>query len=88
MSLVLNIDSDEGLTAISIPEMGASSIWLKGPHGEVTIGPEDFCELVMYFMTNTDIYFGESRYLLQERIESLALVEGFNGPCTRRFKEE
>lgn len=84
--MILNRDSDS-LTAINIPVMGTTSLLITGPKGEVVIGPEDFCELVMYFMTTVDVYSDDFRYLLQERIQELILAEGFNGPHTRKFKD-
>jgi hypothetical protein len=47
--------------------------------GEHEINIEDFAELVMYFMTNTDLAEGDIRLSLQERIAQLHPVEGWNG---------
>jgi hypothetical protein len=52
---------------------------------DMKIGPKDFVELVMYYMKNTDVELNDHRYELKERIELLILVEGFNGPRSRRF---
>lgn len=38
----------------------------------------DFCELVYYGMTNTDLKEGDPRLELLERLKKLSVVEGFN----------
>ena len=77
MSLRLTIDSDDVLASCH-----DGNVYLNG----MKIGQEDFVELVMYFMKNTDVEINDHRYELKERIEALTLVEGFNGPRTRRFE--
>lgn len=77
MSLKLTIDSDDVVASCH-----DRNVYLNG----MKIGPKDFVELVMYFMKNTDVDINDHRYELKKRIEALTLVEGFNGPNTRRFE--
>lgn len=55
--------------------------------GDLLIDKDDFAELVMYFFTNTDLEDDDVRRDLKRRIESLEIVDGFNGRNTR-FEEK
>lgn len=82
MSLRLTIDSDD-----IVADCKGNEVWIHSVLNDFSIGPQDFCELVMYFMKNTDVELGDIRFELKERIENLVLTEGFNGPRSRRFEK-
>ena len=46
--------------------------------GDHDIDADDFCNLVMYFLTNTDLDVDDCRVKLVKDIESLTAVKGFN----------
>jgi hypothetical protein len=50
---------------------------------EIEIEIEDFIEVVMYVMTNTDLEFSDPRFTLKKRIENLTETKGFNGANIR-----
>ena len=56
--------------------------------GDYYIDVEDFVELVMYFMTNTDLDDNDIRKSLKKRIESLHEVDGWNGFLVRNRRYE
>ena len=79
MSLKLNIDSPTIPRVLILPD-GTIAI------GDVEeIGPYDFCEMVKYVMTNTDLRPDDPRYRLIEFMGKLKTVEGYN-PGGRRFE--
>ena len=56
--------------------------------GNEEIDPLDFCELVMYYMENTDLYPNDPRLNLIKRIENLHVIDGFSkGNCRLAQKE-
>lgn len=46
--------------------------------GDNEIHKDDFAELVMYFMTNTDLEVSDVRVKLADRISKLRQTEGYN----------
>ncbi len=53
--------------------------------GPVTMTTEDFCQLVIYVLTNTDLVSGDSRLHLMNQIAKLNVVQGYNGIHSTRL---
>jgi len=49
------------------------------------IDMRDFCELVLYVLTNTDLEPDDPRVPLVNKIKEMEIIEGHNGPNTGRF---
>jgi hypothetical protein len=45
----------------------------------------DFCSLIEYALTNTDLFPNDPRLKLLERIKQATIIEGYNGPSTQRI---
>lgn len=54
--------------------------------GDLYINIEDFCCLVDYFFTNTDLEENDPRLALIEKIKRYIIIEGFN-PGNKRLEE-
>lgn len=46
--------------------------------GEHYVNVEDFCEVVMYFLTNTDLEDQDPRLALVSRVKGLGFTQGWN----------
>lgn len=46
--------------------------------GDYEIPMEDFCELALYVLTNTDLDPNDPRLQLVNRVKSLRVIDGFN----------
>jgi len=84
MSLVL--ERSNGITCKTLPGVGGGF-----QRGIITIGglevdAEDFCDLVIYFLTNTDLQHHDVRQYLMLRIAELDLIPGYNPGGTRLGK--
>lgn len=74
MSLILSSQDTEP-KGLMIKTFGAS--W-PGVHlGDYTISEFDFCEAIMYFLTNTDLESDDRRLKLVERIRKIGVVPGW-----------
>ena len=82
MSLILNTDTKPDLCA-KTSGFGKDKLTL----GEYSIGQQDFCELVMYVLTNTSLQDDDPRLKLIERIKGLEVVSGFNS-YDKRLEEK
>ena len=55
-----------------------------GKEIDIDISQSDFCELIVYFLTNIDLIgVDDPRFKLMERIESMKIIDGFNTGCSR-----
>ena len=70
MSLELSFSKPEGITAKTFD---AETLLL----GDYQISMQDFCQLVKYVLTNTNLAKGDPRYSLVESIKKLKVTEGF-----------
>lgn len=91
MILRLNRDPHSEIKPVAHTHPYGRSITLMGqdPAGHsqhITIGSHDFCHLVKYFLTNTDLYDGDPRRVLINEIREGGEVQGYNGENTRRFE--
>lgn len=96
MSLIL---SDSVRVPHSIPQMGkvvevksmaplGSTDYRGKGEAEIRIGDcylsfPDFCDMIMYVMTNTDLEEGDPRLSLMDRIANLREAAGHNAGRTR-----
>lgn len=70
MSLELAYSKPQGLTAKTF----SSDMVLLGDYNITT---SDFCQLVMYVLTNTNLEPNDPRYDLVETIKKLKITDGF-----------
>jgi len=88
MSLKLSHSSDASHT-ITAKTWTADHVMLfskelSSSHG-IEIDMRDFCELVLYVLTNTDLDPMDPRVRLVNLIREMKIVEGHNGEGTGRF---
>jgi hypothetical protein len=70
-----------GITGFGVP-----GINIYMPSGVSFIPSVAFCDIVRYFMENTDIEKGDPRLKLLRDLKKTKRVKGYNGPKTRRLK--
>jgi hypothetical protein len=76
MSLVLE-DSPSGTGKILAKTFDASKVLLHGQENSLEIDSKDFCVLVLYFLTNTDLVENDPRLDLIEKVKSLKQIPGY-----------
>ena len=72
MSLLLNHDSSENILCKS--SYDSREIYI----GQYSIGQFDFCTLIEYFLTNTDLINNDERIILIDKIKKAKIIDGFN----------
>jgi hypothetical protein len=82
MSLTLSPASTPALT---IKTFGDRTVYVRTQAGEdvAEISMEDFCGIVCYVMTNSDLAINDPRRRLKDFMLALAEVEGHNDRATR-----
>lgn len=75
MSLALNRDSTPEVDVKVCKISGKTTVILGN---DLEIGNKDFSDLVMYYLTNTDLEMKDSRLELIKNIVKLDLVSGYN----------
>ena len=85
MSLILS-DTTPEITAKTHGGHIGSAVNLYGLGFDIEISLEDFCCLVNYVLTNTDLHKDDPRIPLVEKIKNLQLLPGYN-PGGTRFGE-
>jgi len=77
MSLILE-NSPSGTGKIIAKTFDASKILLHGQEKNLEIDAKDFCCLIMYYLTNTDLDLKDPRLELIKIIKSLRQLPGYN----------
>jgi hypothetical protein len=62
---------------------GTNGINIYGSDGDIDIPMEDFCALIEYALTNTDLFPDDPRLKLIEKIKQADIAEGYNPGNTR-----
>ncbi len=52
------------------------------------ISMQDFCEMALYVLTNTDLAKDDPRIRFVDTIKELRKAKGYNGPKSSRFVEK
>lgn len=71
--------------AVNLSGHGVSGIYLDFEKPGAMIPADEFCEIVRYFMENTDLVEGDSRVRLLKDLKRATKVKGYNGSRTRRI---
>lgn len=79
MSLIL--DNSGNIFCKIMPNFNTGTGFFKNKFyvGDYEININDFNELILYYLTNTDLEAGDKRLELLEKIKKLHQVDGFNG---------
>lgn len=86
MSLELSHSSPMGITVSIAPDL-LSALRFEHPEGkwDFAVSMEEFCQVMMYALTNTDLHPGDPRLKFMNDLAELCQVQGYNGPNSRRL---
>lgn len=85
MSLELSFTEPKGTVAFSRCDKKVTLVSEGRQLLTIKMNMDDFCELVRYVLTNTDLEEEDPRRVLVAQIERMAIVEGFNGHGSSRL---
>jgi hypothetical protein len=83
MSLTLSYSKPQDLDVKTLGLPGCNVVLL----GDYQIPMEDFCEMVKYVLTNTDLEPEDPRLELLEFVKGLKPVDGWNNLSTTKITE-
>ncbi len=59
-------------------DSGSPLVRMTFDNGKLAIDLEDFCEMALYVLTNTDLMHDDPRLVLMRRLAELNVVPGYN----------
>lgn len=86
MSLSLDLGTTPEGVEVKASSDGHVKFWSPKRTDSIDVSMEDFVETVIYALTNTDLRPGDPRLRLMDRLARMSVVEGYNGPGTRRLE--
>jgi len=66
-----------------ISGFGTGGIYISTPNNDSFIPADEFCEIIRYFMTNTDLMKNDPRLKLLKDLKKARKTNGYNGLKSR-----
>jgi hypothetical protein len=83
MSLRLEVDTDE---TVEVKTWDPRKVFISTPAADIEIGIKDFCSLVEYVLSNTDLIKDDARLALVKKIKKAKVVSGWNDRINPKCK--